>query len=751
MRVFYGGFALLLEGTLAASVVILIILAIQQLFRKMLSPRIRHLLWLLVIIRLLLPVFPESTVSIFQIIDYGRTLPEQVWHLGGQSDTLAGAASSQPSGLVAQQGIEEQAAAPASTEGSQQTKGQDNGTAGPMAASPVLKIAAFVWLAGMLVLLANLLIFVRRMASLRSQLTRVADSNVIAVRNKALRSFKITKEIPLYTGESASSPYLSGLLRPWIFIPQKLIQDLDSEQLYHILAHELAHYKRKDMLWNLLGSLAAAIHWFNPLIWLVMRRMKADRELACDAYVLEKVGEEEAVAYGMTMLSFLKRYAVAGESRGLLYFYNSRGQHEMVRRIMMIKSFKKGSYKFTIAAVLFITALSAMTLTNASASTLPPAGIDEALKAKEDFITSKGFRIYNSLDRTVSRSDFAFEAPSALPSGYLFREAGLSGTVTPDGYERIDQVSLSFYTDGSKLNSGWSHYGPIRVQATNLKFTKSHLELVDSLKQSLQNKKTSLAEKDIIVGERKVHQMMVTIDFDTSKSHDYYFLWEHNGVSYRLDLAGFSSEQHTNELASLLISSMKLPDDNMKSTYINKDALTVDVVDVEDLKLAQSAIGFMPKLPLTVSAFTLKSAFVTSKINFSSPRNEQEALTRVLASEYESPVSAVNQNPQSFWLYQIKDDGQYADFKANKKAQFFRLDGGQVQVPAQLISIDGKELLRTSPYQSDGSLGNSTAPAWISCFWIDRGVTYRLAFKEGQVDDPLALAAALIKASAVKL
>lgn len=71
------------------------------------------------------------------------------------------------------------------------------------------------------------------------------------------------------------------------------------------------------MLWNLLGSLAATIHWFNPLMWLAIRRMKIDREVACDAYVLEVLGEEEAIDYGLTLVEFLKRFSRVRERRGI--------------------------------------------------------------------------------------------------------------------------------------------------------------------------------------------------------------------------------------------------------------------------------------------------------------------------------------------------------------------------------------------------------------------------------------------------
>ncbi|MFF2090028.1 hypothetical protein [Paenibacillus sp. NPDC058174] len=414
----------------------------------------------------------------------------------------------------------------------------------------------------------------------------------------------------------------------------------------------------------------------------------------------------------------------------------------------MRKSFDKSVCRLAVAVIVLAGSLHTGAL--GQPDTAVAASLSEPVKANQEIIKSSGVRFYNSLERAVQRADFAFEAPSKLPSGYLFGQASLSGTVTSSGYERIDEVSLSFDVDGSKPAST-NTFGQIRIQAVNLKYTKGQDAIVDSLKQNLlKNKKAALEEKDIVIGERNVRRIEVTTDFDTFKSKQNYFLWERSGASYRLDLNGDLSEQDANDVAALLISSMKLPDDSMKKTYINKNALTVDVIDAEDLKLAAAAIGFTPKFPLKVSGFALKSAFVTSKINVSSPRNDKEALTRVLASQYEK-AEPDKKNPQLFWLYQIKDDGQFKTFKANKQVHFFRIDGGQIKVPAALVTINGKEVLRTSPYQSDGKLSKSGEAGWISYFWVDKGAGYRVTFKQEQAKGAQDIITALMKTQPVKL
>lgn len=407
----------------------------------------------------------------------------------------------------------------------------------------------------------------------------------------------------------------------------------------------------------------------------------------------------------------------------------------------MIQSFKKGSYRISVITVLLMTALGTVTLTNASGSTPPEPGINQPLKANEAILQPTGHRLYNSLDRAMRKAGFDFEAP-VLPAGTKFREASLSGIVLGNGAERFDKVILSFGPDDNNHNS----YGFFSITASNLKYTESHNRLIQNLKHNLikpnAKYKSALEEIDHVVAEMNVHELYQIIDYGTHSSAYSYLFWQHDGISYRLDLNGDLTAQEKQTKLHLLISSMKLPDENMRKTYIDENSLTVDVVDSEDLQAAADAMGIAPKLPLEAAGFSLKHAFVTSKINFSYPRNKKEEATRVLYSEYESAISNDKKDSPRVGFYQMKDDGQFASFKANKQAMFFRMDGTASKVPAELITIQGKEVLRTSPYKTDGSLSTSLDPVWITCFWVDKGVVYRLSYKENQVKDPEAVMAA---------
>ncbi|NUU60978.1 M56 family metallopeptidase [Paenibacillus agri] len=745
MNVLYAGFAAFLESTLAASVVILVVLVLRRVFRQTLAPRIRHWLWLLVIIRLLLPVFPESPVSIFKVVDYGRYVKETLLPSAEQMGQHQTMGESQLSLPLPEEGVLNQpSAASQEQQGIYQGTGKDENAASKQF-SMLMKVMAIVWSSGTLILLIHLVVFARRMDRRRQQLIQVTEPHILNLLDEVREVFKISRPLPLYTGTSLASPYISGLLKPWIFISQSLLREMDSAQLSHILAHELAHYKRKDMLWNLLGSIAAAIHWLNPLIWFSMKAIKADRELACDAYVLETMGEEEAPAYGMTMVAFMKRYSATGRPPTLLYYSNSRRRQELVRRISMISSFKKGSYKISMTALLFIVILGAVTLTNASGSAVP-VGINDPKIVSNDILPAHGSRQYNRLDRAVKKAGFAFEAPAVLPMGYGLKMAHLSAAGANKGTDLMNSATLTFEAGSGKYRTGQIILEALKQVPSEGIYTLE--DMAEKLKQRInviRENKAQIQEQQIVIGDLNILQIHATED---NRLKDIYYLWERNEIGYKLDLGGASL---TEEQSESLIASMKLPDERMKNTYVNKDLLIVDILDVEDLELAASSIGFTPKFPLKVLNYELERANETSKINFSYPENEQDELSRVLYNRYVDETSSDNEHSARFTFAQIKDNGLYAKMRNNGQALFERIDRGQVQVPVTPVIVGGQEVLQTAPYKVDGELSAPHEPDFISYFWLEQGVCYQAVFSNAQVQNEQDIVAALIRSRPVDL
>lgn len=107
---------------------------------------------------------------------------------------------------------------------------------------------------------------------------------------------------PEYRGEGGS-PLLVGVVRPAIILPVTAVHG-PHDRLRMMLAHELAHLKRRDLLWNWLPALAQALLFFHPLVWLASRELRVAQESACDALALSATGAAPA-RYGEMLLDVI--------------------------------------------------------------------------------------------------------------------------------------------------------------------------------------------------------------------------------------------------------------------------------------------------------------------------------------------------------------------------------------------------------------------------------------------------------------
>ena len=270
------------EILVTSSVLIVVIALLRLVLRGKISQRVQYALWLLVAIRLLVPVsFVSSPVSVMnavepvtETIQISRT-EQQIPAGTGQPQAVTG------ENPTAQTGTANAPSRPQTGDTAQvqpTEPGVDPGT-----------VLRWVWLAGVVVvgcwfLLSNL-VFRRRLV--RS--ARPVDG--------------VDCPLPVYVSAGAPSPCLSGLVRPGIY----LTPDCPAEGpgLKHILAHELTHRRQGDQFWALVRCLCLALYWFNPLVWLAAALSRRDCELACDEGAIKLLGEEERTAYGRTLLSLV--------------------------------------------------------------------------------------------------------------------------------------------------------------------------------------------------------------------------------------------------------------------------------------------------------------------------------------------------------------------------------------------------------------------------------------------------------------
>lgn len=123
--------------------------------------------------------------------------------------------------------------------------------------------------------------------------------------------------------------------------------EYSAEELHFILKHELVHLKRGDVCLKLLLTTANAIHWFNPLIWLMRKEATVDMELSCDERVTQGADYAQRKAYTETLLSTLHKQCT---KRTVLstQFTEEKSDEETVSKYLT-QQYKEKRYQYLIA------------------------------------------------------------------------------------------------------------------------------------------------------------------------------------------------------------------------------------------------------------------------------------------------------------------------------------------------------------------------------------------------------------------
>ena len=142
-----------------------------------------------------------------------------------------------------------------------------------------------LWALGAAALLLRLGAGTVIVARLARRGARVDDGGWLSLAQRLATTLRIDRPLTLLRGDRLGVPVTWGIVYPVVLLPE----DADAwpeERRRYVLVHEMAHVKRLDALTQLVGQLALAVFWFNPLLWIAVRRMQLEREHACDDYVL---------------------------------------------------------------------------------------------------------------------------------------------------------------------------------------------------------------------------------------------------------------------------------------------------------------------------------------------------------------------------------------------------------------------------------------------------------------------------------
>lgn len=349
----------LLELTLPMALVIAVLLAAGPLLGRRFTAKWRYWAWLLIAVRLLLPVgitLPQPVVTLPQPqgeftypVSREEPAPTEPAPIGDPIQVVPGAAENDP-----YQQIETGMTAPTgpSTETPKPAEPAITPTPAGTHSIPVMEAVGWCWAAGTaLFLLWQLGSYLALRAKLSRSRRPLTDEAILAVLERESAAAGRQKPLPVYTA-AVGSPMIVGAIKPTLLLPEL---ELSTEQLSLVFRHELIHYRRRDIWYKLLLMLANAIHWFNPMVWLMVYAADRDLELSCDEAVVAGRDEAYREEYGRCLLAVVR----AGMSRRTLFttnFYS--GKKTLKNRLATIlDTTKKRRGTLALAALLLAAAV----------------------------------------------------------------------------------------------------------------------------------------------------------------------------------------------------------------------------------------------------------------------------------------------------------------------------------------------------------------------------------------------------------
>ncbi|PEQ45855.1 methicillin resistance mecR1 protein [Bacillus thuringiensis] len=340
----------LIETSLMASILVGFILCIKVLFRNKLTPRWQYMLWIVLMIRLLLPWSPDSSYSIYSLFSYRSSVSEVIPKNMPATENIVNIESDRKVELESNSKMVTKTSEPEVKVSSEK-----------QTTFSLYKIALYVWLAGVIVLAVITFLTNRRLYSYIKKQPDITDEQVATVFNRCKQSMKMKKAVSLRLAGKIASPTVFSFFRPKVLLSKKHMKVLNEQQLQYVFYHELAHIKRNDVAVNWIMYSLILLNWFNPILRYAYFCMREDQELACDAYALTFIDKEEQIAYGHTIITLLEHYSYQVPSLANL----SRNKRTLKRRIVMIKKFQKKSYRLSLLGIIAIAAIAGGFLLNA--------------------------------------------------------------------------------------------------------------------------------------------------------------------------------------------------------------------------------------------------------------------------------------------------------------------------------------------------------------------------------------------------
>ncbi|MBL9178618.1 MAG: biopolymer transporter ExbD [Verrucomicrobiaceae bacterium] len=348
----------LLRTSIEASILILAVLGLRLMLGTRLSPAWRIGLWMLVGAKLMLPAFIPA--------GFGLGAWMKIDDTATRSASMVSAYS--PASLNAPQVITATTSpiAPNEMTSDLPTDSRSNALSSPAISHSTFRTPHFLlalWLLGSIAVLLIAVIQQTRFNALLRRRPRGNEPLLRALVASLAQKVGLKQPVSIVLMPAGTTPAMVGISQPKLLLPVDWSTRFDENSLKHVVLHELVHVKQRDLIWNWAATAVQALHWFNPLVWFVVSRFQADRELRCDAAALEILAPSERLDYGHTLLriqeTFFAPPAIAGLApcvrnhptlrQRILMIATPTTRQPMIHALLVLTLSVLASYSFTTA------------------------------------------------------------------------------------------------------------------------------------------------------------------------------------------------------------------------------------------------------------------------------------------------------------------------------------------------------------------------------------------------------------------
>ncbi|QOR34865.1 M56 family metallopeptidase [Clostridium sp. 'deep sea'] len=202
-------------------------------------------------------------------------------------------------------------------------------------------IVAFIWIVGALLFVTSKIFkhykFIK-MANRWSE--QVKDPQLLSLLHNIKQDMAISKNIEIQICSCITSPMMIGFVKPVILLP---VANFSLDELQLILRHELVHFKRKDLWYKCLVFMATAIHWFNPVVYLMAKAIADQCEISCDAEVVKGSNLLNRQQYSETIIGVIKNQSKMQTVFATNFYGGIKGMKKRIFSIMDITKKKCGA------------------------------------------------------------------------------------------------------------------------------------------------------------------------------------------------------------------------------------------------------------------------------------------------------------------------------------------------------------------------------------------------------------------------